>query len=222
MKKIIVVLGLLILLTVSVMSFTINQITAPTSYSTSATTSINISGGINITNFPYLQIVNQSFSNFSTHVINVTILNKSCSSCAYGILASSLSLTVNATNISGNTNNFWNFTATFKEGRNWIRLNFTNVSRADDVSFGGSLTDEVIVDIDTTKYKLIVGGKSGFLKLNLSTDTGLIQTDYGLQTGGAATASCGATTRGLIIYNSTQGFIGCTDAGWKALNGTLV
>ncbi len=49
-----------------------------------------------------------------------------------------------------------------------------------------------------------------------------MQTDYGIQYGGSAAFACGASTRGLLIYNSTLGFLGCTEDGWKSLNTTGV
>jgi len=184
MKKIIIAFGILLLMMISAGAFTYNQISAPASYSTSASASINISGGINITAFPYLTGraagENGTYANVSNHTIGVRILNKSSSSGTYGILASSAALTVNAHNSSGNTNNFWNFTATLKEGRNWIRLNFTNVSRNDAGGFGGSITDEVIIDIDTELYRITL---KPFSKINFSLDTGDINISGNLHIG---------------------------------------
>ncbi len=243
MKKKSILAGFIagLFLIASALAFTTNEISAPTAYSTSATTTVNISGMVNISAFPYLDnfiregLLNGTYANISRHVVNFTILNKSSSSGAYGQLASFAvnvtndtsskvnfwNYTATVTNDTSSKVNFWNYTATLKEGRNWIRINFTNISRADDGSFGGSLTSERIIDIDTLRYKLIIGGKGGFLKLNISTDTGLIQTDYGVQYGGSAQAACGTATRGLVKYNSTYGgFQGCTADGWKALNGT--
>ena len=227
MKKLILILGIALCLVLSAAAFRFNQITAPVAYSTSTSTSVNISGGINITAFPFLAIKNMSESNFSTHVINVTILNKSSSSGAYGILASSLSLTVNATNLTGDTNNFWNFTATLKEGRNWLRLNFTNVSRNDDGSFGGSLTDEVIIDIDTKKYLLVLGGKANLPNINFSLDSGNVNIsgvikskEIRLQNSSTTSDDCDASSSGTMRFNGSGAggaakFIQCDGTDWK-------
>lgn len=129
-------------------AFSTTQITAPTEFLYSEKLDINISGGINASGFSYLT-VNQ------TETINVTILNKSSSAGAYGILESSLPLTINASN--NMTEYFWNFTANFTNERHWIKLNFTNVSRADDGSFGGALTAERIVQIDIARDILDIG-----------------------------------------------------------------
>ena len=155
-------------LIISAAAFTTNEITAPSAYQTYNTLTVNISGGLNVSAFSFLTARNTS-ANFTQHVINITILNKSSSSGAYGILDSSLSLTINATNRTPDV--FWNFTATLTEGRHWIRLNFTNVSRADDGSFGGSLSAERIVDIDLEAYVLTIGQ---FDKINFSLDSGNI------------------------------------------------
>ena len=132
---------------IPIWAFTTVEITAPTTLTYLQTTSVNISGAINISAFPYLFENHFSDNNTVRHVLNITILTKTTSAGAYSILASSLSLTYNASNDT--VKNFWNFTATLPEGRNIIRLNWTNVSRADDGSFGGVLSAERIVQIDT-------------------------------------------------------------------------
>lgn len=125
MKKIIIILGIVLCLIFSASAYTTNIISAPSSYSTSATTSVNISGMINISNnaFPYIDNfvrvsiagqLNGTFFNVSRHVINFTILNKSSSTGAYGYLAS---FSVNVTNDTASPVNFWNYTATLNEGR---------------------------------------------------------------------------------------------------------
>jgi len=163
MKKLIAFI--IALLTIAFASaFTYNQITAPAEFYTSSSLEVNISGGINISAFPYLKTTG---NNATSHVINVTILNKSSSSGSYGILANSLSLTINASNYT--EQKFWNYTATLTEGYNWIRLNFTNVSRNDDGSFGGSLTAERIVNVDTKAFMITVGQ---FDTINISTKEG--------------------------------------------------
>src|SRR3990167_5739446 len=114
MKKIIIITigAWLSLLCMSNQAY-IATMTEPDSYLRSSSKEINISGGINTTAFPFLNErapgENGSYPSITRHTINVTILNKSCASCAYGILESSLSLTINATNDT-TLPNFWNFT----------------------------------------------------------------------------------------------------------------
>lgn len=153
---------ILMLIITAIGGFTYNEITAPNASSSTVTsTTVNISGMINLSGFPYLirtacLNLSQICSNLTHHVINVTILNKSSSSGAYGILASSLSTTVNVTNTSGHTGlDFWDFQATLSdESYHWIKLNFTNVSRADDGSNIGSLTAARIINVDVDLYMI--------------------------------------------------------------------
>ena len=151
-------------------AFTTVEITAPSDLTYQNSTSVNISGGINITAFPYLSADSGSSDvNITRHTVNVTILTKTTSSGTYSILASSLPLTINASNDT--VKNFWNYTATLPEGRNYIRLNFTNVSRNADGSYGGALTAERIVQIDTAPFLLNFSGKLHLENFNLSANS---------------------------------------------------
>ena len=152
--------------------FSTVEITAPTSlilYQSSL--EVNISGGINITAFPYLSNdPSKNDTNTTSHVINVTILTKTTSAGSYSILAASLPLTINASNTT--TKDFWNYTATLPEGRNYIRLNFTNVSRHADGTYGGALTAERIVQIDTEPTLINFSAKLHLEGGNLSLNSG--------------------------------------------------
>ena len=75
--RILFVLMILCGLVAIVTAFTV-RITAPTSFETQSSTSVNVSGGIDASQFPDL---NQTFNRT---MVNVTIMNKSCSTCAYG------------------------------------------------------------------------------------------------------------------------------------------
>lgn len=143
-----------------VAGFSTVEITAPTSFQFLNSTLVNISGGINTSGFPFL-LDSKTGLNLSTHVINVTILTKTTAAGSYSILATSLPLTINATNLT-NSLNFWNFTATLPEGRNYIRLNFTNVSRNAQGVFGGALSAERIVQIDTNLLLINITNKIHF------------------------------------------------------------
>lgn len=165
MKFLSIIVALLVLI-FSASAFLTTEITAPTAFSYSPTLEVNISGGINVSAFPFLLDTGEGL-NFSDNVVNITILNctvNSAGTCTYGILASSLPLTINATNRSPEV--FWNFTATFTNDRHKVRLNFTNISRADDGSFGGALTAERIIQIDVQRNIIeLLGGV-----INFSTD----------------------------------------------------
>ena len=191
-KKFLVGFVITLLLILIVHGFSTVEITAPDQYSTSATVTVNVSGGINASSFPFLK---------SGDIVGVNILNRSSSTGEYNILSSSASLTVNATNTSSGVETWWNFTATLTEGdRHRIRLNFTNATRNDDGSFEEVLTSERTIDIDIRALVL----EAPSIKV------------------GDPNVDCGATTRGLIMYNTSLGFIGCTEAGWKGINGTVV
>lgn len=185
LKTILLTLAVSLILIISVLAYSSNEITAPAAYSTSSTLTVNVSGGINASS--YDGIVGGS-------VVNVTILNKSSSSGAYGILAASLSLTCNASN--GSLDYFWNYTATFTEGRQWIKLNFTNVSFNNNV---GSLSAERIVQIDLDATMLsLYGGKINF------TDTGNINI--------SGTIGLGEHNMSFITQDGTKACCGVSDA----------
>lgn len=177
---------ILVLLTLifSVSAFLTTEINAPTKFSYQEVLTVNVSAVINVSGFPFLSSTGFEGTDFNItrHIINVTILNHSGSSTdAYGILDSSLILTVNATNDTSAPAMFWNFTATLTNERQWIKVNFTNVSRADDGTFGGALTAERIIQIDVKGNIINVGG---FDTVNISLDTGAINTSGPLHIGG--------------------------------------
>ena len=169
----------IILTAIQITAFSTIEITAPAAFSYQETLLVNISGSINASGFPFLNNPSTtSGGNYTVDVVNITILNHSGSSTdAYGILAASLPLLINATNDTTFSAVFWNFSATLTNERHWIKLNFTNVSRNDDGSFGGALSAERIIQIDVSGNILNVGG---FDTINLSLDTGDINTSGGL------------------------------------------
>ncbi len=169
-----------------------NAVYVPSTYSTFTSTGINFS-----------MAVNQS-AGVEDYTWNISIWNKSSSDGSYSRLFDGI--------IKNNT--FWNKTVTLKDNdRHWVYMSVANVS-------GGAVNSSTrIIDIDTNYYNLEIGN---FGKVNISLDTGRIDTSYGVRIGGElSSVDCGASTRGLIIYNATNGFIGCTGNGWKSLNSTL-
>lgn len=186
-------------------AFTTTEITAPTAFSYHPILDVNISGGINVTAFPFLMRNNDSDNiNIIRHVINVTILNctlGTSSSCTYGILAASLPLTINATNDTASGVNLWNYTAEFTQGRHKVRLNFTNVSQADDGTFGGALTAERIVQIDVEFNVLEIWG--GVINLSSTGDvniSGRLHIGGGnlsVKSGGGTSFDCGPNDSGV-------------------------
>ena len=161
----------------SAAAFLTVEITAPTAFSYQETLEVNVSAGLNITGFPFLINVgsNNGSVNSTNATVGINILNHSGSGTdTYGILASSTGLTItisNGTTPSADAGNFWNFTATLTNERQFIKVNFTNVSRKDDGSFGGVLTAERVVQIDTSGNILNLGG---FDTRNISLDDGTI------------------------------------------------
>ena len=211
-------------------AFSTVEINAPTDFIYQEVLTVNVSAAMNVSGFPFLirlcTNASAECNNVTRHVINVTILNHSGSSTdAYGILASSLPLTVNVTNDTSAPAMFWNFSASFTNGRQFIKVNFTNVSRDSTGSFGGALTSERIVQIDVAGNVINLGG---FDKINISLTEGHINTSGGfmgkfldlLTNVPESSETCAASNRGLIIYNSTDGFMGCTESGWYSLNST--
>lgn len=230
LKLLLCILGILGITGILVSAFSTVEITAPTAFSYHTTLGVNVSGGINVSGFPYLMIVDNASSwraNMSRHILNVTVLNCTLgtnSTCTYGILAASLSLTVNATNDSASAANFWNYTATLTEGRHKIRLNFTNVSRADDGSFGGALSAERIVQIDV-EYDIINVG--GYGSINMSPTAGSINVSgtistplLALQNQTQITGTCTASEAGQMKYNASgtaNTIIWCNGAVWVTI-----
>ena len=143
--KLIILTLMSIVVVLMVSGFSTVEITAPTPLTYQSSTAVNISAGMNISAFSYLRSYNLNESNAT---INVTIYTKATSSGTYSILASSLILTYQASN-SSITRDFWNYTATLSEGRNYVKVGFENVSRAADGSFNGVNTSERIVQIDS-------------------------------------------------------------------------
>ncbi|KKM97082.1 hypothetical protein LCGC14_1171730 [marine sediment metagenome] len=249
LKTIISHIVIYLLVIFSVIAFTGVEKLAPiNAFSTSATTEINISGRINASGILFDNASNK-YPLRGGDVINVTILNKSSLDGSYGILASSLSLTLNASNAStGHEAQFWNFTATFVEGIVWIQLNFTNATGINGTG-GGLLSNVTVIEIDVD-YNIITIGLD---VINLSTDSGninisgILSADLGFMTnlGDANTEStarvstpilylgnntgvnitmpCIASRYGEIRYNSTGPgyFFGCTPNGWINLTGGM-
>ncbi len=212
----------------SVIAFTGVEKTAPiNTYSTSTTTDINISGRINASG---LTFINGSGRNPTRplrggDVINVTILNCTLglsSTCTYGILASSLSLTLNASN--GSIDYRWNFTASFTEGFHLIALNFTNATGVNGTG-GGLLSNVTAIEIDVD-YNIITIGQD---VINLSTDTGninisgILSADGGIVSGdgvtfgntsvGKPTCEASITAKIIFEYNNLT-FWGCDGTQW--------
>ena len=171
MKFIKLMLGVVVVISflLATLAFSTVEITAPTTITYLESTSVNVSCGINITGFPYLRSYNLNSSNAT---INVTILTKTTSSGAYSILAASLPLTIDINNGSGVNGHFWNYSATLPVGRNYVQCNFTNVSRAADGTFGGALTAERIVQIDTEPVLINFSGNLHLENYNLSINSG--------------------------------------------------
>ena len=198
MKTIILSIVITLLTIFSVIAFSTVEKTAPfNTYSTSISTSVNISGRINISGFPSLA---RTGENVTSHVINVTILNKSSLTGAYGILASSLSLVVsNATNGTTGPGD-WNFTASLTEERHWLLLNFTNATP------GGALTNVTVIEIDVD-YDIMTIGQS---VINFSIKTGninisgILSADGGIVSGGTFTLNSNllVTSTPLNITNT--------------------
>ena len=130
-----------------------------------------------------------------------TVYNKTSATGAYNII-----LRANITN-----GTIWNMTRVMSDDtRFWWYVNVTNVT-------GGPTTSDVkIFDIDTDFLKLVVGT---YNKINITLDSGRIDTDAGIRIGLVGSAvDCDATNRGLLIYNgTTQGLRLCTTDGWKSL-----
>ena len=201
-----------------VVGFTTTQITAPTSFTYQSVLGVNVSGGINASGFSFLSSNSSTNGmNITEDVVNVTILNHSGSpSDPYGILASSLSLVVNATNDTSTTQ-FWNFTASLTDERHWIKLNFTNVSRADDGSFGGATTSERIVQIDIQYDRIVLlNGAINFSTTGNINTTGSISASRGLFTGAAVEDDCSAGE--FKLNTSDDDLCLCSsDGNWKCV-----
>ena len=163
-------------------------------------TSVNFSVRINNTNDGNttfrLLIYNTSSStkNFSASILAAPLINETI-----------------------NNGSFWNKTVTMTDAlRHYWYASFPNSSSSGVILNTSTST----FNIDTIYYKLIFGSQN---KFNVTLDTGQVDTDFGVRFGPAGSDEiCNAATRGLISYNITQGFIGCTADGWKAINGTVV
>lgn len=186
--KIITSLIIGLMLIVSALAYTTTQITAPT-----ADFETQESQSVNVSG-----MVNASafpdIRELNSSLINITIMNKSCQSCGYDAHSSYI---INVSNQNGSLDVFWNQTITLQPGYNWIFLNFTNVSVA--VLPAHTVTEARIINIDPERFILDIG-------------------DLGLKMGDANEVACSATTRGLIKYNASDGFMGCTANGYKSLN----
>ncbi len=220
MKIIGLVFLLCILFVFLASAFTTVEITKPTEFSYQESLTVNVSASINISGFPFLISTGFVLSddatstnfNISRHIIGFNILNHSGSSTdAYGILLTTSDLTINATNDTSSPPNIFDFLANLTSERHWIKINFTNVSRADDGTFGGALTAERIVQVDSRGNILNVGG---FDTINLSLDTGDISIGGGFI---SATADDPTCTVGEIRGNATDNSIClCTTTdNWK-------
>ncbi len=198
MKTIISSILITLLTIFSVIAFGTVEKSAPfNTYSTSTTTDINVSCAINISGFPSLA---RTGENVTSHVINVTILNKSSLLGAYGILNYSISSVVaNATNASDGGGNFWNLTITLTEERHWIQCNFTNATS------GGALTNVTAIEIDVDYNIMTIGNNV----INFSIDTGninisgILSADGGIVSGGTITSSGAFTLNNNLLVTST-------------------
>lgn len=191
MTKLIMLLGLILIigLIIDTTAYTTTEITAPPAgFTFTTSTSVNISGGINASGFPDL-FVNGSIDAW----IGVMIMNKSCQSCSYD---NHSNYVIKASN--GSTSVFWNQTITLGEGYNWIYLNFTNATVA--VLPAHTVTEVRIINVDTEKYKLNVGG---FNKINFTVDVGNISTAGNVRISGCIQLNCsqagGCTTWGICV-----------------------
>ena len=206
--------SIVLMLSIGSIAFSTVEITKPTAFSYQEVLEVNISGALNISGFPYLTYTarkgngtqeNGSFNagfNFSDEIINITILNKSSSAGSYGYLAS---FAVNVTNRTPDM--FWNYTATLTQGRHWLRLNFTNVSRQDNGAFGGALTSERIVQIDIKGNILNIGG---FGTVNITLDNGNINTSGYLFTSKNLSVIDEAGNRVYCGFVRSKGVFNCT------------
>ncbi len=203
-SKIMLYLFMVIVGMFSVTAYSINEILAPTAYSTQVTLTINVSGGVNSSGITGLN---------EEDVVNVTILNKSSTSGAYGVYNVG-GIYGYLTNASGPiVDHFWNQTITLTEERQWIILNFTNATA------GGSLTSEVIIDIDLNYFMLEIGQ---FGAVNISMDTGHINTTgLVLATGGLFTGTAEEDTCSIgqfKVNTSDEDLCLCvSDGNWKCV-----
>ena len=222
LKSIISVI-MVILLSVFVIGFSVNEISKPLAYSTSTSLKVNVSGGFNASGITGLQ---------ANDTINVTILNKSSLSGAYGIyngtgdtIGGLHGYIINASGETAGSHRFWNKTITLTEERHWIRLNCTNCTS------GGSLTSERIIDIDID-YNVYQLGR--FDTLNFSLDTGNFNTSgtisapvFKFQNASADDGSCDFAKTGELIWNGTTSenpvgrLLICNGANWYEINMTL-
>ncbi len=187
MRLIILTLIELFVIVLMVSGFSTVEITAPSALKYETSTAVNISCGINITGFPYLSADTGGDNNITRHVLNITIYTKETSSGIYTILPSSLNLTMNASNDT--QQNFWNYTATLSEERNYVKCGFENVSRNADGSYGGVNTSERIVQVDSAPNLINFSSNLHLENFNLSINSGGgTQYDCGPNDGG--TWSC--------------------------------
>lgn len=213
--KMILCLVIAILLMVSVSAYSTVEITAPTSFEFQSKLTVNISAAINASGFDFLKEGDR---------VNVTVQNHSGNSThAYGILASSLSLTLNATGSnSSEQTNFWNFTATLTEGRQWIKVSFNNASRYDDGTFRIINTSERVVQIDLVYDRIaILGGVINFSDTgNINTSGTVSAAKLHVQNASAdiTTDTCEASNFGEIRINRTaKKLIWCDGDTWKII-----
>ena len=163
------------------------------SHSTSTTTEINVSCGINASGIIGL-IENDS--------VNINILNKSSLSGAFGIYNTSGDPDINHTysNASGDINHgFWNHTVSFPEGIYWLGCNFTNATS------GGLVTNVTVIEIDVD-YNIITIGQDVF---NISSDTGNLNISGSLHMDGKLfVGSTGSTIIGNVTITGGNTTIG--------------
>ena len=187
------VIGILCILTVlsiPIFAYTTTKIDAPpTGFTTQQSTSVNVSGMLNASAYPAREFEDQ------TSFANITIMNKSCQSCAYNVHSS---YSVNISNKNGSVDIFWNKTITLTSGYNWIYLNFTNASIRSQPFHAA--TEERIINIDPDQFVLNIF-------------------NMGIKFGDANLIDCSTATLGLIIFNaSADTFRGCTTQGYVPLN----
>lgn len=179
-KFLILIMGLILMVGATGYTY---QITAPPStFTTQSSTSVNVSGNVNVT---YYGILNGSNPNLK---IEVMIMNRSCSTCSYDNHSNYI--------INGSEGAFWNQTITLGSGYNWIYLNFTNATAIGGVA-SHVTTSANVINIDPDMYKLNIGGSD---KINITLDTGNLATAGTVTSAGYLT---GANTGGTYQLNAT-------------------
>lgn len=180
-------------------------ISLPTQGTVLTSTSVNFSIMVNNTN------------DHSTR-FNWTVYNSSVSGRNYSVLFSVMvfNATQNSTLI------------TMKDGqRHYWYSNITNATTNASTNNGVNHTKspQKIFNVNLDYYRLIFGSQGN---INFTLDTGninssgIIKARYFRSENITDTINfaCDGSTVGVIAFNRTQGFIGCTPEGWKRMNGS--